>query len=258
MTAAREGRVAGKIAVVTGAAHGIGRSIALRLAGEGATVVGIDIDADDLDNTVTEIAKAGGRALAMVGDVTEPAPVERMIAAALAQFGRIDILVNNVGGGGIGRLWEASVEDWDRVLRLNLRSTFLCTKAVLADMMPRRRGRIVCLSSGARVGTPWTAYYTGNTAYAAAKAGVHGFIRNAALELAQYNVTINAVAPGPIATERTTPAFEALANEPFGPIPMTPLHRLGQPLDVANAVLFLASDEAGYITGTTLAVAGGR
>jgi NAD(P)-dependent dehydrogenase (short-subunit alcohol dehydrogenase family) len=252
------GRVDGKVAIVTGAAHGLGRAIALRLAAEGAAVVGIDVDAVPLEATVGEIGKAGGRAVAMTGDVTEPAPVERMVAAAIAAFGRIDILVNNVGGGGIGRLWEAEVEDWDRVLRLNLRSTFLCTKAVLQDMMPRRAGRIVCLSSGAREGTPWTAYYTGNTAYAAAKAGVHGFIRNAALELAQYNIAINAVAPGPINTERTAPAFERMANEPFGPIPMTPLHRIGEPMDVAHAVLFLASDEAGYITGTTLAVAGGR
>ena len=252
------GRVNGKVAVVTGAAHGLGRAIALRLAAEGAAVVGMDIDAAPLDSTMAEIAKSGGRAVAMVGDVTEEAPVERMFAATLEQFDRIDILVNNVGGGGAGRLWEASVEDWDRVLRLNLRSTFLCTKAVLKDMMPRRSGRIVCLSSGAREGTPWTAYYSGNTAYAAAKAGVHGFIRNAALELAQYNIAINAVAPGPIETERTAPVFARMANEPFGPIPMTPLHRIGEPMEVANAVLFLASDEASYITGTTLAVAGGR
>jgi len=252
------GRVAGKVAMVTGASHGIGRAIALRLAEEGAQVVAVDIDRAKLDDTVSAIAAAGGTALALTGDVTEEAPVQAMVADALARFGRIDILVNNGGGGSTGPIWEAKLEDWDRVIRLNLRSAFLCTRAVVPQMMQRRAGRIIGLSSGAREGTPWTAYYVGNTAYAVAKAGVHGFIRHAALELAQYNVTVNAVAPGPIETERTMPGFLKMADLPYGPTQMTPLRRLGQPVEIANAVLFLASDEASYITGATLAVAGGR
>jgi NAD(P)-dependent dehydrogenase (short-subunit alcohol dehydrogenase family) len=181
-----------------------------------------------------------------------------MGAGAIAQFGRIDILVNNVGGGTSGHIWEASVEEWDRVIRLNLRSAFLCTRHVVPHMKARRAGRIVCLSSGAREGTPWTAYHTGNAAYAAAKAGIHGFIRHAALELAEHGVAINAVAPGPIETARTMRIFNAMQNAPYAPERLTPLRRLGQPDEVANAVLFLASDEASYVTGTTLAVAGGR
>jgi 3-oxoacyl-[acyl-carrier protein] reductase len=126
-------------------------------------------------------------------------------------------------------------------------------------MMRRRYGRIVCLSSGAREGTPWTAYYQGGAAYSAAKAGVHGFIRDVALELAEHGINVNAVAPGPIDTERVGAGLQRL-NETveYSPIRMTPLRRLGRPAEVADAVLFLASDEASYITGHTLAVTGGR
>jgi 3-oxoacyl-[acyl-carrier protein] reductase len=150
-------------------------------------------------------------------------------------------------------------EDWDFVLRLNLRSTFLCTRAAVPHMMRQRYGRIVCLSSGAREGTPWTAYYAGGAAYSAAKAGVHGFVRDVALELAQHGIHVNAVAPGPIDTERTGPALRRLDETvEYSPSRMTPLRRLGVPREVADAVLFLASDEASYVTGHTLAVTGGR
>jgi 3-oxoacyl-[acyl-carrier protein] reductase len=251
--------VDGKVAVVTGAAHGLGRAIAERLAGEGAQVVLGDVDASGLEQTVATIARAGGRAAAVVGDVTEEEPAARLIEAAVEGGGRLDILVNNVGGSRNARLWEMAAEDWDFVLRLNLRSTFLCTRAAAPHMMRRRYGRIVCLSSGAREGTPWTAYYQGGAAYSAAKAGVHGFIRDAALELAEHGITVNAVAPGPIDTERVGAALRRL-NETveYSPDRMTPLRRLGRPAEVADAVLFLASDEATYITGHTLAVTGGR
>src|SRR4029453_3348895 len=137
------------------------------------------------------------------------------------------------------------VEDWDFVLRLNLRSAFLCTRAAVPHMVRQRSGRIICLSSGAREGTPWTAYYQGGSAYSAAKAGVHGFIRDVALELAEYGINVNAVAPGPIDTERVGAGLRRL-NETaeYSPNHMTPLHRLGQPVEIANAVIFLASDEA--------------
>jgi len=252
-------RLDGKVAVVTGAAHGLGRAIAERLAGEGAHVILGDVDGAGLERAVAAIAQAGGRAAAVVGDVTEEEPAARLIASAVERGGQLDILVNNVGGSRNARIWEMSAADWDFVLRLNLRSTFLCTRAAVPHMMRRRYGRIVCLSSGAREGTPWTAYYQGGAAYSASKAGVHGFIRDVALELAEHGINVNAVAPGPIDTERVGPGLRRL-NETveYSPNRMTPLRRLGRPAEVADAVLFLASDEASYITGHTLAVTGGR
>ena len=144
--------------------------------------------------------------------------MKALFASVLAAHGRLDILVNDVGGGTSGHIWEAKVEDWDFIMRLNLRSAFLCTRAAAAHMRERRAGRIVNLSSGAREGTPWTAYYMGNAAYAAAKAAIHGFTRHAALELAEYGVAVNAVAPGPIETERTGPGFRKIEHLEYGPI----------------------------------------
>ncbi len=218
-----------------------------------------DIETSGLERTAASITTAGGVALTVVGDLTEEAPAARLIQTAVDRFGRLDILVNNVGGSRTAKIWEMTVEDWDFVLRLNLRSTFLCTRSAVPHMIRQRSGTIVCISSGAREGTPWTAYYQGGAAYSAAKAGVHGFIRDVALEVAEYNITVNAVAPGPIETERVGANLRHL-NETveYSPNRMTPLRRLGQPLEVANAVLFLASGEASYITGHTLAVTGGR
>jgi 3-oxoacyl-[acyl-carrier protein] reductase len=230
-----------------------------------------DLDAAGVEQTAAEINERsvaepsagtgapGGAALAVAGDLTEEGPAAGLIEAAVARWGRLDILVNNVGGGRHAKIWEMRAEDWDFVLRLNLRSTFLCTRAAAPHMIRQRYGRIVCLSSGAREGTPWTAYYQGGAAYSAAKAAVHGFVRDVALELAEHGVNVNAVAPGPIDTERAGPGLKKLDQTvEFSPSRMTPLHRLGQPIEVAHAVLFLCSDEASYITGHTLAVAGGR
>jgi NAD(P)-dependent dehydrogenase (short-subunit alcohol dehydrogenase family) len=244
---------------VTGAANGLGREIAQLLAREGSRLVLGDLDTAGLERSAATITAAGGVAIAVAGDVTEEEPAGRLIDAAVTEFGRLDILVNNVGGSRNAKVWEMQVEDWDFVLRLNLRGTFLCTRAAIPHMMRQRYGRIICMSSGAREGTPWTAYYQGGSAYSAAKAGVHGFVRDAALELAPHGINVNAVAPGPIDTERAGPGLRRL-NETvdFSPDRMTPLHRLGQPIEVAHAVLFLASDEASYITGHTLAVSGGR
>lgn len=256
------GRVEGKIALVTGAANGLGRAIALRLAEEGATLAMVDIDTAGLAETERQLKarQAGSNQPPMVitADVTEEAPVKALFQSVLATHGRLDILVNDVGGGSTGHIWEAKLEDWDYVIRLNLRSAFLCTREATAHMRARGSGSIVNLSSGAREGTPWTATYIGNAAYAAAKAGIHGFTRHVALELADCGVRINAVAPGPIETDRTGPGFRKIEQLEYGPIRATPMRRIGVPQDIANAVLYLASDEAAYITGTTLAVAGGR
>ncbi len=253
------GRVQDRVAVVTGAANGLGRAIAQRLAEEGARVVLGDMDTNGAEQTAARIKAAGGAALSVAGDLTEEAVAVQLIEAAVEHFDRLDILINVVGGSRTAKIWEMSVADWDFVLRLNLRSTFLCTRYAVPHMMQQRYGKIVCISSGAREGTPWTAYHQGGSAYSAAKAGVHGFIRDVALELAEYSINVNAVAPGPIDTERAGPNLRHL-NETadYSPNRMTPLGRLGTPSEVADAVLFLASDEASYITGHTLAVAGGR
>ncbi|HEU5190892.1 MAG TPA: SDR family NAD(P)-dependent oxidoreductase [Methylomirabilota bacterium] len=251
--------VEGRIAVVTGGANGLGREIARVLARAGARVAVGDLEADGVERTAAAIRQDGGEAVAVAGDLTEEGPAARLIEAAMARWGRLDILVNNVGGSRNAKIWEMPVADWDFVLRLNLRSTFLCTRAAAPHMMRQRYGRIVCMSSGAREGTPWTAYYQGGAAYSASKAGVHGFVRDVALELAEHGVNVNAVAPGPIDTERAGPNLRRLdATVEFSPSRMTPLHRIGEPIEVAHAVLFLGSEEASYITGHTLAVAGGR
>jgi len=253
------GRVEGRVAVVTGAGQGIGRAVADRLAAEGARVVGGDIDASLVQRLVTELEKTGTTVVGVVGDVTEPPAAKRLIETAVERFGRVDILVNVVGGARNAKVHEMSEEQWDHTIRWNLRSTFLCTRAAVPHMIEQRYGKIVCISSGAREGTPWTAYYAGGSAYSTAKAGVHGFIRDVALELAQYGINVNAVAPGPIDTERTGESLKELDRTvEYSPSKMTPLGRLGLPVEVANAVLFLASDEASYITGHTLPVTGGR
>jgi NAD(P)-dependent dehydrogenase (short-subunit alcohol dehydrogenase family) len=252
-------RLADKSAVVTGAANGIGRAIARRFATEGARLVLVDIQAQALDQVVAEIAAAGGTAHSVVGNVTEEAPAIQAVQTAIDRFGGLDILVNNVGGGRNGRIWEISPADWDHVIRLNLRSVFMCTRAAAPHMIGRGAGRIICMSSGAREGTPWSALDSGAAAYSAAKAGVHGFIRDMALELGPHNVCINAVAPGPVRTEAAVGHLEELNRRfEYSPNKMTPLRRMAEPEEIANAVLFLASDEASYITGVTLHVAGGR
>ena len=212
-----------------------------------------------MEATATKIRNGGGEVITLVGDITEEETASKLIKSAITHFGQIDILVNNVGGSRNSKIWQMPVEDWDYTIRLNLRGTFLCTKAAVPHMIERKSGKIICLSSGAREGTPWTAYYEGGAAYSASKAGIHGFMRDLALELAEYSINVNCVAPGPIDTEIAGAKLRRL-NETvdFSPNRMTPFGRLGQPSEVADAVLFLASDEASYVSGHTLAVTGGR
>ena len=252
-------RIAGKAAVITGAANGIGKPTAERFAAEGARLVLGDIDGKAVAAFATALAESGTETAWVAGDLTQEAAARPLIEACLERFGRIDILVNNLGGARPAKVWEMAAETWDEVIRLNLRSLFLATKHASAAMVAQGSGAIVCLSSGAREGTPWSAYYAGNAPYSAAKAGVHGFIRDVAMELAEHGVRINAVAPGPIDTERVGAELRRLNDTvDLGPNRMTPLGRLGTPEEVANAILFLASDESSYVTGHTLAVAGGR
>jgi 3-oxoacyl-[acyl-carrier protein] reductase len=255
-----------RVAVVTGAANGLGREIARVLAREGARVALGDLDAAGVERTAAEInARAAGTgvpdgaAFAVAGDLTEEGPAARLIEAAVARWGRLDILVNNVGGARNAKIWEMRAEDWDFVLRAEppQHLPLHARGGAPHDAAALRAHRVHVL--GAREGTPWTAYYQGGAAYSASKAGVHGFVRDVALELAEHGVNVNAVAPGPIDTERAGPSLKKLDETvEFSPSRMTPLHRIGQPIEVAHAVLFLCSDEASYITGHTLAVAGGR
>lgn len=252
-------RVKDRLAVVTGAGNGLGAAIAERLGAEGARLALLDIDAAGLERVAAALRAKGAEVLARPGDVTEEAVVQEAFAAFAEAAGPIDILVNNVGGARNARIWEMSAEDWDFTIRLNLRSAFLCTRAVLPEMMARRAGSIVCLSSGSRNGTPWSAADSGAAAYSAAKAGIAGFVRDVAMEVSHLGVRINAVAPGPIETERTRAAFARMEQTlELSPNRLVPMRRVGQPREIADAVLFLASDEASYVTGTILDVAGGR
>jgi NAD(P)-dependent dehydrogenase (short-subunit alcohol dehydrogenase family) len=253
------GRLQDKFAIITGAANGLGAAIAKRFAAEGARLALLDIDAAGLTAVADALRPQVPGLLALTADVTDEAAVTESFARIRAELGEPDILVNDVGGARNAKIWEMTADQWDFTLRLNLRSAFLCTRNVLPGMMARGSGSIVCMSSGARNGTPWTADRSGGSAYATAKAGVYGFVRGVALELADSGVRINAVAPGPIETDRNRPMFADMETSmERSPNRMVPLRRLGQPHEIADAVLYLASDEASYVTGVTLDVAGGR
>ena len=253
-------RLKGKVAAITGAAGGLGSAVARKMAQEGADLALIDLSSDPLESLAAELkTQYGASIVTCVGDVTEEAAVADVFRKIHAHFSRTDILVNNVGGMRGARLWEATVEQWDFTMKWNLRSMFLCTRAVLPGMMARHDGRIVCFSSGAKEGTPWTAEDVGAAAYSTAKAGVHGFVRNAAWEVSAYGIRVNAVAPGPIIHPRVRERYERWNTTlERSPRRMVPMGRYGEAYEVADAVVFLASDEASYITGITLDVSGGR
>lgn len=250
----------GRVAIVTGAANGIGRATALGFARGGGKVMLADLDPAALERTTAEIRAAGGTAEMHVADVTEEQPVAEMVAHAAEAFGTVHVLVNNVGSSArTGRVWEMTLEGWQSVVKRNLQSSFLCTRAVVPFMMKQRWGRLIGLSSGAAKGSPWRAMYKGGLDYATSKAGIEGWARHLALELAEFNITANAVAPGAIETERLRESFRKMEEElEYSPLRMTPLRRLGQPEEVASAILYLASEEAGYVSGQTIYVAGGR
>ena len=238
-----------KIAVVTGSGRGIGQAIALKLAVAGASVVINDVVEATANQTVEQIKTIGRQSMAIMADVSSSADANRMIATVKETFGRIDILVNNAGITRDQLLIKMTDEDWDNVLRIDLRSVFVCTRAVIRDMMKQRWGRIINISSIVGI-----AGNSGQANYAAAKAGIIGFTRTMAKEVASRNVTVNAVAPGFIDTEMTQKLDEKQKAELKQRIPSG---CLGSPQDVSEAVAFFASEEAKYITGQVLTVDGG-
>ncbi len=238
-----------KVALVTGGGRGIGRVIALKLAEVGATVIINDVSLDSAKAVAEEIKAMGHQSMAIAADVSLAAEVDRLAEEARKAYGKVDILVNNAGITRDQLLLRMSEEDWDKVLEINLKGGFLCTRAVLRDMLKQRWGRVINISSiVGLVGNP------GQANYASAKAGLIGFTRSLAKEAGSRGITANAIAPGFIDTEMTQrlpeERKEALKKQ-------IPLGYFGTPRDVAEAVAFLASEEARYITGQVLSVDGG-
>ena len=242
--------LAEKTALVTGASRGIGRATALELAKAGVKVaVNFAGNRAAAEEVVSTIEAAGGTAFLVPADVGAPAAVDTMVKAVVERFGKIDILVNNAGITRDNLIMRMKEEDWDAVMHTNLKGIFNCTKAVSKLMMKQRYGRIINMTSV--VGVMGNA---GQSNYAAAKAGVIGFTKSMAKELASRNITVNAVAPGYISTDMTANLSEQAKTDLQSQIP---LQRLGNPEDVAAAILFLVSPSADYITGQTLLVDGG-
>ncbi len=239
-----------KIAIVTGGSRGIGRGIALELAKRGATViVNYQRNAEAAEEVVAMIAAAGGTALAVQADVSLEEDATRLIKTAADTYGRVDILVNNAGTTRDNLIMRMSAEDFDTVIETNLRSTWLCSKAVVRDMMRKRYGRIINITSVSGI-----MGNGGQTNYSASKAGIIGFTKALAREVASRGITVNAVAPGFVATDLTATLPEDIAKKINENIP---LGRWATVEDVALATAFLASDDAAYITGHTLSVDGG-
>ena len=255
----------GQVAIVTGAASGIGRAIALRLSREGAAVVAADLDGKAADQLAREISGLGNRVLAMPMDVSAEKDVERMLQSALENFRQVDILVNNAGVGTTGLIIDHSVEDWEKSMRVNLKGTFLCSRAVAKEMIPRKQGRLVNIASiGGKEGEEFIG------GYCASKFGVIGLTQVMAKELGRHRITVNAVCPGYI----WTPMWEKMAgwfkdNFPAlaGKTPeeiftarvksVTPLRRPQTGEDIASLVAFLVSEEAKNINGQSINVDGG-
>jgi len=247
----------GKVAIVTGAGRGIGKSIALGLADAGADVVVCARTAADVEATAEEIRAKGRRSLPLPTDVRLAEQIASLVEKSVAEFGRIDILVNNAGGSFIAATTDLSEGGWDAIVRENLKSVFLCSKAAARVMIDQKSGNIVNIASIAG-----TASYTLCAPYGAAKAGLINFTSTLAVELAPYNIRVNAIAPGFIATGGFLQLLnaepgEVKPEEKGGLLPNIPLGRYGQPEDIVGATVFLTSDASSYVTGQTLVIDGG-
>ncbi len=238
-----------RVAIITGSGQGIGEGIARALAEAGAKVVVNDLVPDKVDGVVAALGDAGLIVTGHAADVTTAAGAEGLIQAALDAYGRVDILVNNVGMARDGYLAKMTEEDWDIVIEVNLKSQFLCCRAVAPHMMEQQFGRIVNITSRAWLGGP------GQANYAASKGAVISLTRTLALEMARYGVTANCIAPALV----DTPLFRGLKEDVQERLIKTiPARRIGTPEDIGNAAVFLAADESSYVTGQTLYVCGGR
>jgi 3-oxoacyl-[acyl-carrier protein] reductase len=246
------GLLEGKVAIVTGGATGLGKAYCLGMAEAGAKVVVFDI-AEQAQQTAAEIKGKGGSAMAFIGDVASVEDTRRMAEDTVKQFHRIDILVNNAAmASGLTRkpFVELPIEEWDRLMAVNLKGTFLCCRAVFPQMKAQGKGKIINVSS--------VSAYTGGGSfihYVTSKGGVLSFTRGLAAEVGRYGICVNSIAPGVINTESTTSTIADIAKAMTN---LTPLGRLGEPDDLVGAVIFLSSDHSDYITGQTLRVDGGR
>ncbi|MCC6798614.1 MAG: 3-oxoacyl-[acyl-carrier-protein] reductase [Anaerolineae bacterium] len=239
----------GRVAIVTGSGQGIGYAVALELARRGAIVVTNDLSGCCAEDTLEEVRALGSDGLAITADVSDPAQVESLVDAVITRFGKVDILVNNAGTTRDNLMMRMPEEDWDLILRVNLKSAWLCSKAVLRPMMRKRYGRIINMSSVSGI-----AGQAGQTNYSASKAGLIGMTKALAREVASRSITVNAVAPGFIQTKLTESLPQDILDTLVSNIP---LGRWGTVDDVSYAVAFLASEQAGYITGHVLSVDGG-
>ncbi|MFF5257923.1 glucose 1-dehydrogenase [Actinomadura viridis] len=246
----------GRVALVTGAARGIGAEIARTYARAGARVGVLDLKEDLTRDTVAAIKDAGGQAIGLGADVSDTGDVERAVERLVQEFGGLDIVVNNAGVTRDNLLFKMTEDDWDTVMAVHLRGTFLVTRAAQRIMVERRYGRIINISSTSALGN------RGQANYSAAKAGIQGFSRTTAIELGPFGITVNSIGPGYVDTEMTRATAERLGvpvDRRLAEIASTlPVRRVGRPADIANAALFLAAEEAGFVTGQVLYVDGGR